>query len=426
MKASFFYVFFLLLMVVSTALAQGASNDKKESDEYKKSVILKAYRSNMKNKNYAGARKELDGAMKKYQEAANDAHLYKYKVDALTQLIVAENRKIYLNSRPDTVSYFNYVYELYVTGLLCDSLEQNAMEEKRSLGKKAKPKLRNEVRVSMLSYRKNVLNAGKYYYKKKDYPNAYKFFDMYARTKNSEIFIDKDGTSLITDPDDMKEVASLAVLSAYASSNYQGVTTYLDESLKVDGLKPQMLELGSKSAAELGDTVRMLELLESGFHAYPDIEYFFMTLIKFYNDSGEYDKALQKVQAMIELYPEKRDYWYMAGKEQMLLEMYNEALVSFERCVEIEADDAEAYSSIGNIYLHDAQEMYARFDVPITDPAYSERKELIDALYEKACRAFEHAKLFDENNKELWISGLRETYFKLNRGKELRSLEKYK
>ena len=119
-------------MVASTAFAQGASNDKKESDEYKKSVILKAYRSNMKNKNYAGARKELDGAMKKYQEAANDAHLYKYKVDALTQLIVAENRKIYLNSRPDTVSYFNYVYELYVTGLLCDSLEQNAMEEKRT------------------------------------------------------------------------------------------------------------------------------------------------------------------------------------------------------------------------------------------------------------------------------------------------------
>ena len=38
----------------------------------------------------------------------------------------------------------------------------------------------------------------------------------------------------------------------------------------------------------------------------------------------------------------------------------------------------------------------------------------------------ENAKKYDENNVQLWLTGLRESYFKLNKGRELRSLDKYK
>jgi hypothetical protein len=41
-------------------------------------------------------------------------------------------------------------------------------------------------------------------------------------------------------------------------------------------------------------------------------------------------------------------------------------------------------------------------------------------------KAYESARKFDENNQDLWLSGLRETYFKLNKGKELKALEKIK
>ncbi|MBR2630564.1 MAG: hypothetical protein IKD25_03405 [Bacteroidaceae bacterium] len=426
MEKSTFGIFFALLMTTSAIFAQQAENGAQEVDEYKSSAVLKAYRTNMKSKNYARAKQEIDGAIKKYPEAAVDAQLYKCKMDALNALIVAENRKIYLNSKPDTVTYFNYVYELYTTGLACDSIEQALVRERQAMGKKAKPRLRYTIAQPMLSYRKNVLNAGKYHYKKKDYAKAYQFLDLYAQTKTAPVFTDKDGRSLLTDPDDMREVASLATLSAYASGNHQGVMNYLEQSLAVEHLKPQLLELGSKSAAQLQDTTRMLVLLETGFISYPDVEYFFMTLIKHYNEQKDYHHALQKIMTMVELYPEKRDYWYMAGTEQMLLAQYNEALVSFRKCIELQADDAQAYSAIGNIYLHDAQAAYAHFDTPISHPDYAQHKQEIDYLYQQACTAFEHARQFDENNQNLWLSGLREAYFKLNRGRELRALEKYK
>ena len=263
---------------------------------YKRSSVVKSYRTCMKEKNFAQARQVLTDAMREHPEAAADAQMYRYKMDAIDALIGLENRKIYLNAKPDTVSFFNYMYELYVTGLQCDSVEQMALKAREAEGKKAVQKFRNGVGQTLLPYRKNVLNAGKYYYTKKTYADAFRFFNMYVQTKSAEVFQDSKGGSLLSDPDDVVDVSVLSVLSAYASSNYSGVITYLSESLKDDGFRPQMLEIGVKTYAALTDTIQAVQLLEQGFEAYPEVEYFYVTLVKYYNEKGQYEQALQKVQ----------------------------------------------------------------------------------------------------------------------------------
>ena len=393
---------------------------------YKRSSVVKAYRTCMKDKNFKQARQVLDDAMRDYPEtAAQDAQLYKYKADALVELIAAENRKIYLKSNPDTVAYFNYIYDLYVTGLACDSVEQSDVHAKTAEGKKADAKLRSGVGQTLLPYRKNLVGAGKFHYRKKNYANAFKFLDMYAQTKTADVFLDSKGNTLVTDSADLQEVSVLAALSAYGSDNYRGVMEYLPESLTDTAIADKLLEVGSKSAAELGDTTEMIRLLEDGFFAYPTSEYFLMTLTKYYNDHGEYEKALEKAMRMTQLYPQTRDYWFMLGKEQMLLGKYPDALASFEECVQLMADDAESWAAIGNIRLRGAHEAYAQFNVPLSDPTYNRKKAAITERYKQACAAFEKAAKFAENNPDLWLTGLRETYFKLNRGKDLRALEKY-
>ena len=380
----------------------------------------------MKEKNFAQARQVLTDAMREHPEAAADAQLYRYKLDALDALIGLENRKIYLNSQPDTVSFFNYMYELYETGLRCDSIEQKAMSAREAEGKKAVSKLRSGVGQTLLPYRKNLLNAGKYYYTKKSYVDAYRFFDMYVQTKSAAVFQDTKGNSLVSDPDDEVNVSLLSVLSAYASSNYSGVKTYLSESLKDESLRPQMLEIGTKTYEALKDTAQAVQLLEQGFEAYPEVDYFYVTLVKHYNEHGQYAHALQKVQRMTSIYPQQRDYWYVAGTELVLLDRYDEALQSFQQCIDIKADDAEAWASMGSIYLHQAHVAYEGFNLPKSNPSYTKEKNAIDQLYRQSCTAFEQSRKFDEANTSLWLEGLRETYFKLNRGKSLRALEKYK
>lgn len=415
----------LVLCCPFKVYGQSNSNAKKPaSGTYKRSAVLKVYRTSMKEKNYTKARQAVEDAIRMHADAAADPQLYRYDMDALNELIGAENRKIYLNTRPDTVGYFNYMYDLYTMGMKCDSVEQVRLQEKRALGKKAEPKLRAGVGQLMLPYMNNLLNAGKYHYQKKNYTSAFRFFDMYATSKASELLSTTKEAAAWADNN--TEVAVLAVLSAYASGNNAGTMAYLPASLGDESLRAKLLEVGAKAAAELHDEEAMLGLLEQGFDAYPNVEYFLMTLVKYYNDAERYGEALQRVLRMTQLYPNTRDYWYMAGKEQMLLGQYEAALASFERCVEIKADDAESYSAIGNIYLHDAHEAYAHFNVPLSDPNYTTQKRTIDGLYKKACAAFEKARSFDEDNRDLWLSGLRETYFKLNKGRELRALEKRK
>lgn len=420
------YIVFLIMCLCSLCLSaqsnKDAAQDKNKGkvaatkSDFKRSAVVKEFRTQMKASNYSKAKDAIDNAMKKYDEASGDAQLYKLKVDALNELISTENRKIYLNQRPDTIAFFNYMISLYEAGLTCDSIER-ATSDKRQYGK--------AVAEKMLPLRKNLLSAGKYFYSK-DYAKSFQLIDLYVNTKSADVFATSNGSTMVQDEDDMVNTASIAVLSAYASDNYRGVMKYLPDALNDKNLECTFLEIGSKSAAAAGDSVEMVNLLENGFTFYPKQLYFFMSLVKYYNGHNEYERALKKCDKMVELYPDNRDYWFMKGKEEMFLEMYDAAIASFDKCLKIKADDADAYSNIGNVYLIQAHEMYATFNLKLSDPKYSEKKNQLNAVYIKAKDAYEGARKFAENRKELWMDGLREVYFKLNKGKELRNLEKYK
>ena len=112
------------------------------------------------------------------------------------------------------------------------------------------------------------------------------------------------------------------------------------------------------------------------------------------------------------------------SKCYIVKERYDDAIQAYQQCIDIKADDAEAWAAIGSIYLHQAHVTYEQFNLPKSDPSYNKQKNAITQLYRQACTAFEQSRKFDENNKTLWLEGLRETYFKLNRGKSLRTLEK--
>lgn len=418
--------FVLCLMAMPLCAAAQKKDDGKKGEEYRRSAVVKAYRTSVKSKDYSKAKQELDKALAAYPQAASDTKLYSYKMLALNELIKQENRKIYLNQKPDTTAYFKYVYELYDTGLRCDSIEQTQLAEDRAEGKNPKAKLRRELGNTMLAYRSNVVNAGKFYYRKKDYINAYKYFDLYLKTKDKRVFDSHDGGVATKDPDDKTSVSTLAVLSAYASSNYPCVMSHITESLKDTLVKSQIIEIGYKSAAAMNDSTSMLAFLQRGFKSYPEVEYFFMSLVRYYDGCNEYKLALETIEKMLSLYPDNRDYNYMRGKHLLELNMEDEAVAPFSKCLELEADDAESYSALGDIYLNKAQEAYMRFNLPLSDPLYAQRKKDIMNLYEKACSYYENARKYNENNHEMWLTGLRETYFKLNKGRELRALEKYK
>lgn len=249
---------------------------------------------------------------------------------------------------------------------------------------------------------------------------------MYLR--GEEYFHNQTSDSVLSN---RKDLALLAVLSSYAISKYADVITFLPYALTDSSTNEKLLEIGCKAYINLKRSEEKFTMLDEGFIKYPNNEFFFATIIKEYNGINNYEKSLIYARKMTELYPNIRRYWYIRGKQEQLIEDYDSAIISFTNAIKLEIDDAESYSSLGDIYRIKAYDFDK--DSIISDVSLSESKSLykknrdkLNNLYKLSMNYYELAKKYAENNTILWLSGLKEAYYNLNMGEELKKLEKYK
>ena len=415
------YLLLLFLGLSQIVYGQEASKDKSAEQPYKKSAIVKSLKAQMKVGNYSAVVDETNKAFKKYTEADGDAELHNYQVKALEQMVLTENKNMYLATRPDTTKYFGYMYQMYEQALFCDSLEQIP-----TLDGKTVFRYRYANAETLLKYRKNLKMSCRYFYRKKDYKDAFKYSDLYYKSKSAPIFTGKKGESLMPDEKDNIEISVMAVVSAYGSHNNNGVVSYLHEAMKDKNMCYTVLELGCKAYLALGDTTNYLEHCTKGFNEKPEQEFFFMSLLKYNIDNAQHNKCLELANTMVQKFPKNRNYWFIKAKEEEILGKGDDAIASYYKAIELKEDDAEAYSYIGSIYTNKAQDMYSRNTLSVTNPGYKEFKSKLKAVYTKAKEAYESARKFAPKNNALWYEGLKNSYFKLNMGRELKQLEALK
>jgi len=404
----------ILLTTLLTAAIAPAQNT------YKKSALTKELKANMKAAAYAKVISTVQDALKKYpDQAGTDPEFYHYSIEANQALALEEAKKMYLNQAADTMKYFDYIYKVFTDGLICDSLA-------------AIPDAKGKVNTG---YRRNILAhfaqntgklpaAAKFAFQKKDYSRAYNFADMY-------IMLHADSSAHATPQQkeqartEMPPLSAIAVLSAYALNDYRKALVYMPQALGESNRRGQILEVACRCYEQLKDTANLEQSLLDGVNTYPSSKFFFFTLVKLYNDQGRYADALEVTNTMLQHDSRSRDFWYIRGKEEAYLYRQDDALQSFTTATEIKTDDAESYSAIGNIYLERSHELYEQ-QKNLTGQKLQTAKEELHSLYVKSKNAFENARRHDEHNTSLWLSGLKELYFKLNMGKELNAIEHIK
>lgn len=384
---------------------------------YKSKEVMKEISTHLKNFQYAKAENTFNAALKKYKEAYSDHKLFNAAVEIERQMALEQNKNMYLqNNKADTVKYFGYIYNVYDYALHLDSMESIPDEKGR-----VKYKYRQANAKKMLFFRNNLRSAGKFFYQKRRYAEAFKYDDMFIRSHDADIITTAADTSVANE--DLVQVSTLAVLSAYAAGQYNDAVKYIDTALNDTATNKYLLEVGAKSYAQLADTAKALRLLYSGVRNHPDYDYFFLTLVKHHNEHAEYKAALKLASHMTRQFPKSRDYWYIKGKEELFLNLEDSALVSFGEAVVLKADDAESYSEMGKIHLRKAQNYYNSLSAAQFNASSRNR---LKAFYADACHNFEAARKYNEADRSLWLTGLRECYFNLNRGRELRALERLK
>lgn len=406
----------LILVFMSVSLSIHAQKGEKPV-EYKSKDVMKEINLQMKNSQFAQAEKSFQSAVTKYKEAGSDEKLYNTAIEIQRQLVLEQNKNMYLkNNRADTAKFFQHIYNIYDYAIHLDSLESQPDEKGR-----VKYKYRAHNARTMQSYRNNLRAAGNFFYLKRKYSDAYKHISMLLESHHADIIKSLGDTTV--EKEDLVKPATIAVLSAYAAKSYKDAVKYIGIALEDTATNKYLLEVGAKSFAQIGDTINGVKMLYSGVRNHSDYDYFFLTLVKYHNEHNQYDRSLKLARYITSKYPKNRDYWYIRGKEEIYMNLGDSALLSFSQAVVNKADDAESYSEMGKIYLGRAQEYYKSLSAAQLN-AESRRK--LKDMYSDACRNFEAARKYKEDDRSLWLSGLKECYFKLNRGKELRALERLK
>lgn len=399
----------LFLTVIS--LTMGAQ------EPFNRKKTIKEVKAQLKAERYQQAEDLLGKAMTaNNKEAMNDAEFHYLRLQTLQGLAAAENRNMFLNTRPDTTKYFTYIYRIYEFGFSCDSLDRLPDAKGR-----VRPSYTTHV-VSLLSaYRNNIKSAGKYYYKKNKFDDSYRFFDLYLSTLHHPLIT---AAKEYKADEDTLSLANLAVFSAYNASKFKQVMKYLPMAMKDSTDYVLLCQIASKSCMELVDTLGAVAYLQEGWTTAPEQEFFYINLIDYHVERHEYIDAIHIIERQLTVEPQKRLLWYLKGKCEECIDSVDLAVGSFEKAVEIQPDDALSYSSLGGIFIDRARKVY---DINNNKPgtqAYTKAKNAQNKIYQQAQEFLENARKYAPDNPTLWHEGLMEVYYKLNLGKELQELEK--
>ena len=246
-------VFFAFLMLVS-GLALGR-NLKKEARAAIKS-----------GSNLEQMEKDLLAAIPTEEKQSKRAEYYYYAALINQKINDIENEKLYLKQSYDTVKFFNSIHTLYQRLYQCDSVEQIRAERGE------KYKYRSKVRNLLRAYRVNLLNGGKFFLIKHNYPSAFALLDMYLVSAQWDVF-KKD--AYISNDSTLFEVARWATLSAFNMNSPENTIKHADLALRENRGRNYIYEYKAKAYLALGDTANWLQTLKAGLTDTPNHPFFF-------------------------------------------------------------------------------------------------------------------------------------------------------
>lgn len=390
-----------VLFTIALLLAAGFSSAQVKSVKQAKSLAEDV------KPNFTEAEKLINEALEN-AETKNQADTW--NVAGLIQKKINEKEieKAYLRQPYDTLRSFNSLYKMINCFLKCDELEQVPNEKG-----KVKFKYRKSNASTVLTERVNLINGGSQFYNLGKNKEALDFFGLYVDLAKAPM-LEKE--QLATKDTLISMVSFYACLSASRMNDYQNAVKYglLAKNDKTNG--QDAMQLIAEGYKGLKDTANWVQALKEGVQAYPTNTFFFGYLIDYYSNSSKFADAMDFANQMIAKDPKNAYYLYVKGYLSQSMKNYDQAIEFYKKTIEVDPTYAEAYSNMGLTYWAQAVEYESKLTMNLNDPKYKAEQVKIKKFYENAKPCFEKAKELKPQNKELWLNGLYQVYYKLGIG----------
>lgn len=380
------------------------------------SVIRQAKESLKKKQNLEQTAKNLLAEASKESTSRSDRVVcYVLAAECSQKLYEAQNLKLYLKQKYDTAAFYSNILETFRRLEIADSIEEWPDE-------KGRVRMANRRRSHdiLMPFRSNLLNGGKWYFRKVQMKEAFAYLDEYVSNGSHPIF---DRDKLLQTDTLMPSAAYLAVVAANASQNPEGVIRNANLAKKAGQKNHLVQEYLAKAYFQKNDTAHWLTSLYDGLRDYTSHGYFFSHLIDYYLDAQDTKRALEIADSAISVADTMPLFWY--GRSLVLLKQGRdrEAIDACDSCLLYAPDHVDALYNKGIASLNLAVIYTEQACTDLTNPQCRRDQEIIRSLYNLAKLPMERVRALEPNNLGRWAPPLYRIYLHLNMGKEFDEID---
>lgn len=337
--------------------------------------------------------------------------------DALKAQYAQANEKLYLQQKQDTAALFQLTRRLFDDMNKLDTIDARPNKKGRVV-----PVYRERNSAFLNTLRPNLYQAGVYYAKKKQYEEAYRFFNQYLICAHQPLFSN-------IQPEQMHHLMPQAAYGVMLCGNRLSRpeivlcydTIAQEDTTRLDRVWQYMAE----AYQQQDNTVAYADILRKGVKKYPTHPYFFPRLIAYEQQRGREDEAKKVVDYALAI--DSTNVFFQLAKTSVLLNLgrYDECSHLGKGIIAKNDSIADAYYYVGLAYFNKAimQEKQLMF----SGKSYQQRqkaKKTIAALYEKSRPYLERYRQLAPDMMRKWSAPLYTIYFNLNMGKEFDEIDK--
>ncbi len=212
-------------------------------------------------------------------------------------------------------------------------------------------------------------------------------------------------------------------MAGVMSKNPEIAAEYLQKCIDVDFADPRVYMFYNRSAKQLGDTAKAIEILNMGREKFPNELSLLLEQAQLYLEKGETELLQKSLLAAIEKDPTNSNLFFLLGKTYDDTKDFENAELYYKKASEVNPDFFEAYYNIGAIYVNKAAELQSEAsELPL------DKMKEYDALNAEADINLENAlpyleKSFELNPDDIYTrNALKEAYIRLKMNDKLEEL----
>lgn len=244
-----------------------------------------------------------------------------------------ENQVKKTNEETDTLGMHKAAVAAWEAVLKCDEFDQ--LPDAKG---KVKMKYRTPAQTKYKNFGVSLVQAGQFFYQKKDYKAALNAWQTYLNMKSTPIFAEV--ADFPKDPfyDDILYYVSFL---AYQEKDYPTAVKYAQllasNPEKADEANEILLFSKKETLQSKADSLEYVGMVKELHKANPESERYFNLLVDYYNHVSAAEK-LAWVEEELAVAPQNKMPWAIKGEAMMNAEKWDEAIEAFKKAIEIDPE----------------------------------------------------------------------------------------